>query len=83
MLYFIFLFLCQLSPASKDGAHSLSIALRSSDKRENVKRVCIAAELKSTALVLLESFFQAMQINSHITFFCCSNYLKKTKNIPV
>lgn len=63
-----FLFLCPLSSASKDGVHSLSIALRSSDKRENVSRVCITAGLKDKALVFLESFFQTMQITIHLSF---------------
>lgn len=37
MYFFIFLFLCLLSSESKDGALGLSIALRSSDKSENLE----------------------------------------------
>lgn len=50
MYFFIFLFLCALSSESKDGALSLSIALRSSDKRENLRRFWITVGLKDLQL---------------------------------
>lgn len=81
VMLFIFLYVCPLSSASKDGAYNLSIALRCSDKRENVRRALTAAVRKGKAVVLLESFSKQCKSLLILLFFIVATVLKNKKKI--